>query len=147
MAKILAKPEEGDVVYDPEDPQNPERYMIFHKGNWVQALDPFGNYGGPYAEMRALMADEGYRANMAEFEADKARVEGRDRAVDIVAGVMAAYEGPADKRAAAAAAALKRVRDAMAVGEGDAIKLAAQARRAIKVALKGGARRTRRAAH
>jgi hypothetical protein len=41
------------------------------KGHWTRAVDPEGDYGGPYANMRNLLENPRYRANMKEFEKNR----------------------------------------------------------------------------
>jgi hypothetical protein len=45
------------------------------RGHWTRAVDPEGDYGGPYANMRNLLANPRYRSNMNEFEKDRANYQ------------------------------------------------------------------------
>ena len=42
------------------------------KGHWTRAVDPEGDYGGPYANIRDLLKNPRYRSDMDEFEKDRA---------------------------------------------------------------------------
>jgi hypothetical protein len=42
------------------------------KGHWTRAVDPEGDYGGPYANMRNLLKNPRYRADMDEISRDRA---------------------------------------------------------------------------
>ena len=150
MADIYANPEEGDVIYDPEDPEHPEKHYMFHKGEWILALDVHGDHGGPYPAteggIRQLKANPQYRAIEADAAASAAATAGVDFAQSIV-DTEAAKEKVTD--AAAIAEGLKRVREEIAKGEADPIKLGAKARRGFKAvgkAAAGGGRRSRKAA-
>ena len=41
------------------------------RGHWTRAVDPEGDYGGPYANMRNLLENPRYRADMEEFKHDR----------------------------------------------------------------------------
>jgi hypothetical protein len=41
------------------------------RGHWTRAVDPEGDYGGPYSNMRNLLANPRYRSNMNEFERNR----------------------------------------------------------------------------
>lgn len=147
MGEIYLNPEEGDVIFDPEDSENSEKHFMYHKGEWVPALDVHGDNGGPYPAteggIRQLRANPGYRAMEAEAAAGAAAAAGVDFAQSIV-DIEAKEGGVTD--AAAISEALKRVREEIAKGEADPIKLAAKARRGFKTAAKapkGGGRRSR----
>ena len=140
MGEIYLNPEEDDVIYDPEDPENPEKHYMYYKGEWVLALDVHGDHGGPYpaseAGMRQLKANPVYRALEAAAAADAAAAAGVDFAQSIV-DAEAKKEKVTD--AAAIAEGLKRVREEIAKGEADPIKLGAKARRGFKAVGKAAA--------
>jgi hypothetical protein len=49
-----------------------ENTKIYSRGRWVKAVDPEGDYGGPYATMAELLRDHRYISDMKEFAEDKA---------------------------------------------------------------------------
>lgn len=42
------------------------------RGHWFPAIDPEGDYGGPYHDFRQLLSDSRYRADMADIAKDQA---------------------------------------------------------------------------
>jgi hypothetical protein len=43
------------------------------RGMWVKAVDPEGDYGGPFANVAKLLDNPRYRSNMRNIEKNKAR--------------------------------------------------------------------------
>lgn len=162
MNATFAKPHKGDVIFDPDDPENAEKHLIYDGHDWIQAVDPFGDYGGPYASMRELLGNPKYREEMRELAALEAEAAGKSLVDKVFAEYLAKV--PADRRAAAEAEGKLKYKEALEAAAShnaailsDETQLGAKARRALKGYLpaeaapaarqkkKGGGRRTRKA--
>lgn len=150
MNAIFANPKKGDVIYDPEEPENSEKHLIWNGHDWEQAIDIFGDYGiGPAAAsddaaMRKLLANKQYREEKAELNALKAEASGESISDKVLKEALAGE--PADVRERARAQYAILLGSMSNADKRDATKLAAKARRAITVATKalskkGGSRR------
>jgi hypothetical protein len=139
MNAIFAKPEKGDLIFDPSDPENPEKHLIYTGHDWVQAVDPFGEYGGPYMDERELLGNPKARAEMRELAALEAEAAGVSLSQKVFAEYLAKV--PAEKRAEAEAVGGPKYAAALEAAAKEAggadlmrdeIKLGAKARRAFK---------------
>lgn len=160
MAKV-ANPKRGDVIYDPEDPDNLEKILMYDGHDWIQPINARGEVGGPYLDEREARRNPDYvahQARLAAAAAAEAGVSVLDQVFDEYIKMLPAGEKDAarakygDYKTAVTSAAEK---DPALLG--DKTKLAVKARRALKgfslpavearqkAAKKGGARRSRKA--
>jgi hypothetical protein len=138
MAKV-ANPKKGDVIYDPEDPDNLEKVLMYDGDDWIRPINARGEHGGPYLDEREARRNPEYVAHQAAAAAAAAAATGVSVADRVFAEYLAIV--PADRRAEAQAAAAPKYAAALeaAAKEAggadlmqDAIKLGAKARRAFK---------------
>lgn len=43
------------------------------RGHWVKAIDPYGDYGGPYSDLMQLWGNPRWEADMANIRRDRER--------------------------------------------------------------------------
>jgi hypothetical protein len=136
MAKV-ANPKKGDVIYDPEDPDNLEKILMYDGDDWIRPINARGEHGGPYLDEREARRNPEYVAHQAAAAAAAAAATGvsvLDKVFDEHIAMV-----PAGRRAEARAEGYAKFTTAVASAAAsdpallsDEVKLAARARRALK---------------
>jgi hypothetical protein len=139
MEAKVAHPTRGDVIYNPEDPENLETILMYDGHDWIRPINALGEVGGPYLDEREARRNPEYVAHQAAAAAAVAAATG----VSVADRVFAEYlaKVPADRRAEAEAvggpkyaAALEAATQTAAGASllSDETQLGAKARRALK---------------
>jgi hypothetical protein len=133
----VANPKKGDVIYDPEDPDNLEKILMYDGDDWIRPINAHGEHGGPYLDEREARRNPDYVAHQAKAAAAAAAAAGvsvADKVFDEHIEMV-----PAGKRAEARAEGYAKFTAAVASAAAsdpallsDEVKLAARARRALK---------------
>ena len=133
----VAHPTRGDVIYNPEDPENLETILMYDGHDWIRPINALGEVGGPYLDEREARRNPEYVAHQAAAAAAAAAATGvsvLDRVFDEHIAMV-----PAGRRAEARAEGYAKFTTAVASAAAsdpalptDEVKLAARARRALK---------------